>query len=135
MNKFIALIAGILFGLGLSVSGMLDPAKVLNFLDLAGHWDPTLAFVMGGAILVTFPAFQLARRRAAKPLLAPAFNLPKQTLIDRRLLTGSAIFGIGWGVGGFCPGPAIAALSSAQWPVLAFVVAMVAGQWLADRTR
>lgn len=131
MNKLVALLAGVIFGLGLSVSGMLDPAKILNFLDLAGHWDPTLACVMGGAILVALPAFQWARRRT-RPLLAPRFELPSNTAIDRRLLAGAAIFGIGWGLAGLCPGPAIAALSSAQWPVVGFVLAMIAGQWLAD---
>lgn len=128
------LLTSTLFGLGLAISGMIDPAKVLNFLDLDGHWDPTLMFVMGGAILVTLPAYQLARRRTA-PLLAPLFRLSEDTKIDKRLLIGAAIFGIGWGIGGFCPGPAIAALSSAQWPVLGFVLAMIAGQWLADRSR
>lgn len=134
MNLLIALLTGVLFGLGLTVSGMIDPAKVLNFLDLAGHWDPTLAFVMGGAVLVSLPAYQLARRRA-RPLLAPTFKLPANTPVDRRLLVGAAIFGIGWGIGGFCPGPAVAALASLQWPVLGFVLAMIAGQWLADRSR
>lgn len=134
MNIILSTLTGTLFGLGLAISGMIDPAKVLNFLDLAGHWDPTLIFVMGGAVLVTLPAYQLARRRSA-PLLTTKFSLPKTNLIDRRLLIGAAIFGIGWGVGGFCPGPAVAALSSGQWPVLAFVLAMVAGMWLADRSR
>lgn len=134
MNLLISLLIGALFGLGLAVAGMIDPAKVLNFLDLAGHWDPTLAFVMGGAVMVTLPAYQLAKRRSA-PLLAPKFSLPTKTALDKRLLIGAACFGIGWGIAGLCPGPAIAALSSGQWPVLGFVLAMVAGQWLADRTR
>lgn len=134
MNLLIALLTGVLFGLGLAISGMIDPAKVLNFLDLAGHWDPTLAFVMGGAVMVSLPAYQLARRRT-RPLLAPTFRLPPNTPIDRRLLIGAAVFGIGWGIGGFCPGPAVAALGSLQWPVLGFVLAMIAGQWLADRSR
>lgn len=132
MNKLIALLAGTLFGFGLGVSGMLDPAKVLGFLDLSAHWDPTLAFVMGGAVLVAFPAFRWARR-ATHPLLTPAFCLPTRRAIDRRLVIGAAIFGVGWGLAGLCPGPAIAALVTLKWPVLGFVVAMVAGQWLADR--
>ena len=134
MNLLISLFIGTLFGLGLSVAGMIDPAKVLNFLDITGHWDPTLAFVMGSALMVTLPVYQLVKRRT-KPLLAPKFRLPTSTQIDRRLLVGAAIFGIGWGTAGLCPGPAIAALSSAQWPVLGFVVAMVVGQWLADLGR
>ncbi|WP_026244490.1 YeeE/YedE family protein [Dasania marina] len=132
-HAFIALLAGSLFGLGLGVSGMISPAKVLNFLDLAGHWDPSLAFVMGGAVLVAFPAFQLAKRGNRQPLLSDGFQLPSRKDIDGRLLGGAAIFGIGWGLGGLCPGPAIAALSSLQWPIVGFILAMIAGQWLADR--
>ncbi len=131
MNKLIALLAGTLFGLGLCVSGMLDPAKVMGFLDVTGHWDPTLLFVMGGAVLVAMPAFWLSRRHL-RPLLAPAFDLPTNTIIDGRLLVGSAIFGLGWGAAGLCPGPAVSALASLQWPVLGFVVALAVGQWLAD---
>jgi uncharacterized membrane protein YedE/YeeE len=130
MNKLFALACGVLFGLGLSVSGMQAPAKVLGFLDRSGHWDPTLAFVMGGAVLVAFPAFRWARR-ARRPLLAPAFQLPAARRIDPSLITGAAVFGLGWGLGGFCPGPAIAALVTLQWPVIGFVAAMIAGQWLA----
>lgn len=132
-HAVVALLVGSLFGLGLGVSGMIDPAKVLNFLDLAGSWDPTLAFVMGGAVLVSFPAFQLAKGGSRRPLFSESFHLPSRQDIDGRLMIGAALFGIGWGLGGFCPGPAIAALSSLQWPVLGFILAMVAGQWLADR--
>ncbi len=129
----VALLLGGVFGLGLCISGMLDPAKVLNFLDVAGgHWDPTLAFVMGGAVLVATPAFWLSKRRL-RPLLAPRFQLPTSTKIDRKLVTGAAIFGVGWGLGGFCPGPAVTALSTALWPIFGFFAAMIAGQWLADR--
>lgn len=131
MMRVTALLCGIVFGLGLAVSGMLDPAKVLGFLDVFGPWDPTLAFVMGGAILVSMPAFQLSRRRL-RPLLAPRFDLPTFTHIDGRLLAGAAVFGLGWGLGGFCPGPAVAALSSLKWPVVGFIVTMAAGMWLAD---
>lgn len=132
MNKLIAFVASVIFGFGLAVSGMINPAKVLGFLDFFGNWDPTLAFVMGGAILVSFPAFQLARKRE-RPMLADSFKLPTNTSIDRRLLAGAALFGIGWGLGGFCPGPAIAALGSLQWPIFGFLAAMLVGQWLADR--
>lgn len=132
MNKLIALLAGTVFGLGLCISGMLDPAKVLGFLDLAGHWDPTLLLVMGGAVAVSMPAFWLSKRRL-RPLLAPAFDLPTIRVIDGRLVAGSALFGLGWGLAGLCPGPAIAALASLDWQVFAFVAALLAGQWLADR--
>lgn len=129
----IALAAGLVFGLGLGVSGMLDPAKVLNFLDLAGHWDPTLALVMGGAVLVSLPAFQLAMHGRYRPLLAADWDLPTRTVIDIRLVGGATIFGIGWGLGGFCPGPAIAALASGLWPVVGFVATMTFGHWLAGQ--
>lgn len=132
MRNLVALILGTVFGLGLCVSGMLDPAKVLGFLDLAGHWDPTLLFVMGGAVLVSMPAFWLSKRRL-RPLLAPAFDLPTIRIIDTRLVAGSALFGLGWGLAGLCPGPAVAALASLDWQVFAFVAALLAGQWLADR--
>ena len=118
--------AGAIFGLGLVISGMANPAKVLGFLDLAGNWDPTLAFVMGGAILVAFPAFQLAKRRE-KPLLAERWSLPDRSDIDPRLLAGAALFGIGWGIAGFCPGPALAAIGIVPVEALIFVAAMVAG--------
>ncbi len=132
MIQLMALLIGVLFGLGLAVSGMISPAKVIGFLDISGQWDPTLAFVMGGAVLVAMPAFWAAKK-ARKPLLAAEFRLPTRKDIDGKLLLGAAVFGIGWGLAGFCPGPAIAALSSLQWPVLGFVVAMLAGQWLADQ--
>lgn len=118
--------AGAIFGLGLVISGMANPAKVLGFLDLAGNWDPTLAFVMGGAILVAFPAFQLAKRRE-KPLLAEKWSLPERSDIDPRLLAGAALFGIGWGLAGFCPGPALAAIGIVPVEALIFVASMIAG--------
>ena len=99
-----SLLAGLVFGLGLIVSGMADPAKVLGFLDLAGHWDPSLAFVMGGAIAVGVVAFAVARRRTVS-LLGAEMKLPTARTIDRRLVGGSLLFGVGWGVAGFCPGP------------------------------
>jgi uncharacterized membrane protein YedE/YeeE len=120
------LFAGALFGLGLAVSGMVNPQKVIGFLDVTGNWDPTLAFVMGGALLVTIPAFRLVFKRP-RPVLADEFELPTKKGLDVRLLGGSALFGVGWGLSGFCPGPAITALASGLAPVFAFVVAMVAG--------
>ena len=126
LRTVVNLFAGTLFGLGLTVSGMVDPAKILGFLDFAGEWDPTLGFVMGGALLVAIPAFRLILRRP-HPLLSDEFDLPTKKEVDSRLLAGSAIFGLGWGLAGFCPGPAVAALASGLAPVFAFVAAMVAG--------
>jgi uncharacterized membrane protein YedE/YeeE len=124
-----ALFAGLVFGLGLIVSGMADPAKVLGFLDLAGSWDPSLAFVMAGAIAVALPAFALARRRN-RSILGEPMRLPTARAIDRRLVGGSVLFGIGWGIAGFCPGPALVALGMGLAPALIFVAAMVAGMGL-----
>ncbi|MBO6635820.1 YeeE/YedE family protein [Parvibaculum sp.] len=121
-----AFAAGILFGLGLTISGMANPAKVLGFLDIAGDWDPTLAFVMGGAIIAAFPAFQWAKRRD-HPLLAEKWFIPTRTDIDGRLVAGAALFGIGWGIAGFCPGPGLAALGLVPEQALTFVVAMIVG--------
>jgi uncharacterized protein len=121
-----ALLSGTVFGLGLAVSGMMNPAKVIGFLDLAGDWDPTLAFVMGGALLVTIPAFRLISHRP-RPLLADEFDLPKKTTLDARLVGGAALFGVGWGLVGFCPGPAVAALATGLAPVFVFAAAMLTG--------
>lgn len=128
--------AGVLFGAGLAVSQMVNPEKVLAFLDLAGAWDPSLAFVMGGALAAAAPAYAWARRPAARPLLAERFQIPERRAIDGRLLAGSSLFGVGWGLGGFCPGPALAALAAGEPRVLPFVLAMLAGAlahdvWLA----
>ncbi len=135
-RTFVALLAGTLFGLGLAVSGMMNPAKVVGFLDVAGEWDPTLAFVMGGALLVTIPAFRLILGRP-RPILADGFALPTKSALDGRLLGGAALFGVGWGLSGFCPGPAVAALVTGLTPVFAFVAAMVAGMvlytWVFER--
>jgi uncharacterized membrane protein YedE/YeeE len=132
----VALFAGALFGLGLAVSGMTNPAKVIGFLDFAGGWDPTLAFVMGGALLVTIPAFRLILGRP-RPILAGNFALPAKSTLDARLLGGAALFGVGWGLSGFCPGPAVVALVTGLTPVFAFVAAMVAGMvlyaWVFER--
>ena len=135
-RMLVALLAGVLFGLGLAVSGMVNPAKVIGFLDIAGNWDPTLAFVMGGALLVTIPAFRLILKRP-RPVLADDFALPTKSVLDARLLGGAALFGVGWGLSGFCPGPAVTALASGLTPVFVFVIAMVAGmafyQWIFKR--
>ncbi len=128
-RTLVALFAGILFGLGLAISGMMNPAKVISFLDVAGGWDPTLAFVMGGALLVTVPAFRLILGRP-RPILADGFALPTKSALDGRLLGGAALFGVGWGLSGFCPGPAVAALTTGLAPVFAFVAAMLAGMFL-----
>ena len=126
LRMLINLLGGTLFGLGLSVSGMVNPEKIIGFLDFTGSWDPTLAFVFGGALLVAIPAFRLIFRRQ-HPVLADEFELPAEKGVDARLLGGAALFGIGWGLSGFCPGPAVTALASGLLPVFAFVAAMVAG--------
>lgn len=125
----LSLFAGILFALGLIVSQMVNPAKVLNFLDIAGAWDPTLAFVMGGALLVTIPAFRIILRRP-HPLFAQRFYLPAKSDIDWQLLSGAALFGIGWGIAGLCPGPALTALATGSMSVIGFVISMAAGALL-----
>ena len=121
-----ALVSGLIFGLGLLVSGLGNPAKVLAFLDLAGPWDPSLALVMGGAILVGLIAFQLAARRQRSVLDEP-IRLPTRRDIDRRLVLGSLGFGVGWGLAGFCPGPAVMAIGAGEARAVVFVLAMLAG--------
>ncbi|MFQ4138223.1 DUF6691 family protein [Nodosilinea sp. PGN35] len=128
-QNLVALAAGLLFGLGLGVSQMIDPQRVIGFLDLFGNWDPTLAFVMGGAVLVTLISFRFILRRP-HPVLNGKFYLPTRRDIDRPLVLGAALFGIGWGLGGYCPGPAIAALGLGSANPLLFVVAMIAGSLL-----
>jgi hypothetical protein len=128
----VALASGAVFGLGLSLSGMLDPARVQGFLDVFGAWDPSLAFVLGGAVAVAMIGV-VFMRRMARPLLDTVFNLPAATKIDTRLIIGSAIFGVGWGLAGLCPGPALSALSLGLMPVVAFVVAMVVGMIVHER--
>ena len=123
---FTTLLASLVFGLGLIVSGMANPAKVLGFLDLAGAWDPSLAFVMAGAIAVAAFAFALAKKRTAS-FLGAAMKLPGSRDIDRRLVIGSVLFGIGWGVAGFCPGPGLVALGMGEIKALVFVGAMLLG--------
>ena len=115
-RMIVALLAGTLFGVGLAVSGMANPQKVIGFLDVAGEWDPTLLFVMGGALLVTIPAFRLILGRP-RPLLADRFALPTKSALDGRLLGGAALFGVGWGLSGLCPGPAVVAMVTGLLPV------------------
>ncbi len=124
-----SLIAGTVFGIGLAISGMMNPAKVLGFLDVAGDWDPTLAFVMGGALLVTIPGFYLLRKRG-QTVFGGKLELPTHKDIDARLLGGAALFGLGWGLGGFCPGSALSGLATGVPGVYVFVVAMIAGMLL-----
>ena len=126
MKLIFALFTGLVFGTGIAISGMMDPAKVLNFFDIVGTWDPSLAFVMVGALIVTFTGYRLAWRRSA-PVFADRFQIPSSTVIDARLIGGSALFGVGWGIAGFCPGAAIPALGTGRWEVALFLVAVVAG--------
>jgi uncharacterized membrane protein YedE/YeeE len=133
MPALAALACGLVFGAGLALGGMTNPAKVLAFLDVTGTWDPSLAFVMGGALGVNALAFALTRGRA-HPLLAETFALPTRTDIDRELVVGAALFGIGWGLVGLCPGPALASLLRGEAAIYAFVPAMIAGMGL-DRLR
>jgi uncharacterized membrane protein YedE/YeeE len=121
-----SLIAGTLMGAGLMISGMMNPNKVLSFLDIFGNWDPTLIFVMGGAIFSALPGFWLSRR-LTKPLLANNFQLPEKKNFDRRLVGGAAIFGVGWGLVGLCPGPAISAITTGSPQVIVFVISMTFG--------
>ncbi|MBM4383113.1 MAG: YeeE/YedE family protein [Deltaproteobacteria bacterium] len=127
-----ALASGLVFGAGLALAGMTNPAKVLSFLDLAGAWDPTLALVMGGALAVNAAAYAVTRRRA-KPLYADAFALPTRSDLDARLLGGAALFGLGWALVGLCPGPALASLARGDVHVLGFVAAMAVGMLAARR--
>ncbi|MEO6699704.1 MAG: DUF6691 family protein [Paraperlucidibaca sp.] len=132
MGIIMALLAGALFGWGLIYSGMSDPYKVQDFLDLTGQWDATLAFVMGGAIAVTVPAFALMHR-LKKPLFAATFNWPLANIIDAKLVIGAMLFGIGWGLSGLCPGPALVNIGTGQGDILFFCATLLAGMWLHDR--
>jgi uncharacterized membrane protein YedE/YeeE len=126
VTTIFAVLSGLIFGMGLVVSGMTLPARVLGFLDVFGTWDPTLAFVMAGALIVAAPGFYLVRRRG-RPLFAPNFRWTMRTEIDRPLVAGSALFGVGWGLTGLCPGPAIVNLATLLPQVVVFVAAMGAG--------
>ncbi|MCW4152736.1 YeeE/YedE family protein [Halomonas sp. 18H] len=130
MKSLMAYLAGLLFGLGLAISGMTDPARVLGFLDVLGDWDPTLMFVLGGAVVTNFIGYRLVWRRS-HPLLAARFQLPTRQDLDARLLSGAALFGIGWGLSGYCPGPALASLIGLSVPLAAMLVAMVVGWFVA----
>ena len=136
MAVFFQFAVGLTFGLGLLLSGMSDPAKVLNFLDFAGNWDPSLALVMAGAITVTAIGYRLVLRQS-QPLFGETFHLPNQQELDLRIVSGPAIFGLGWGLAGFCPGPALTALGFGSSAAMIFVAAMAAGmllaRWLANR--
>tara|TARA_R110001583_G_scaffold45777_1_gene143891 strand:+ start:2945 stop:3358 length:414 start_codon:yes stop_codon:yes gene_type:complete len=132
MRTLMAYAAGLLFGLGLAISGMTDPARVLGFLDIAGEWDPTLAFVLGGAVITTFIGYRLVLRRSS-PFFGDKFHLPTKRELDSRLLGGAALFGIGWGLSGYCPGPAIASVAGLTTPLVAMLVSMIGGWWLAKR--
>lgn len=126
MRALAGLIGGLIFGAGLTISGMINPLKVQAFLDVAGNWDPSLAFVMGGAIPVAALGFAIGRRRRA-PLLSQGFSGPTKHALDAKLLGGAAIFGIGWGLTGYCPGPALASIGQGAPETLVFVAAMLAG--------
>jgi uncharacterized membrane protein YedE/YeeE len=134
MQRLSALLAGLLFGAGLALSGMVNPMKVQNFLDLFGTWDPTLIFVMGAGLAVTFIGYRMVLGRG-RPLYADRFSLPETTGINSRLIGGSVLFGAGWGLTGFCPGPAIASLVFGLWPSVLFVAAMSAGMLAAHLIR
>ncbi|KAA0206690.1 MAG: hypothetical protein EDM71_09035 [Proteobacteria bacterium] len=138
MRLAAALLAGLLFGLGLLLSGMANPAKVLAFLDVTGAWDPSLAFVMAGAVAAALPAFAWARRRT-QALTGVPLALPTARAIDQRLVLGSLVFGVGWGLAGFCPGPAVVAIGLAPGAAAPFIAAMLAGmavfEWLEWRAR
>ncbi len=129
--KLIAIyLIGVVFGVGISISGMANPAKVLNFFDIVGTWDPSLIFVMGGALVTTFVGYKLVFGREA-PVFEDGFSVPTSRTIDTKLVGGSAVFGIGWGIAGFCPGGALPALGTGRWEVFAFVAALLCGIFLA----
>jgi len=132
MKTLMGFVAGLLFSLGLAISGMTDPARVVGFLDIAGAWDPTLIFVLGGAVVTTFIGYRLVWKRD-QPLFAGRFALPTRRDLDPRLLGGAALFGIGWGLSGYCPGPAVASIAGLSLPLAAMLVAMAAGWWVAKR--
>ncbi|MDB3917773.1 YeeE/YedE family protein [bacterium] len=132
-SKIAAFICGILFSIGLGISGMTQPQKVIGFLDVLGEWDPSLVFVMGGAVISYLLLQLLIQRRFSKPMLGERFQIPSRKDLDRSLIFGSLLFGMGWGLGGYCPGPAITSLGSGSVNAVLFVVAMAMGMLLADR--
>ncbi|GAB5431503.1 DUF6691 family protein [Tritonibacter mobilis] len=129
MRFIYTVLTGLVFGVGIALSGMMNPAKVLNFFDIAGGWDPSLAFVMGGALTITFIGYRLVWRRQA-PLFEGRFQIPSSTSIDSKLVGGAALFGVGWGIAGFCPGAAIPALGTGRWEVALFLLAVIGGFFL-----
>lgn len=126
MRLIVTYLIGLVFGVGISISGMANPAKVLNFFDVAGIWDPSLAFVMGGALIVTFIGYRYVLKRPS-PLLSAGFQLPTRRDLDLSLIGGSAVFGVGWGIAGFCPGGALPALGTGRMEVFVFVAALIVG--------
>lgn len=132
MDKLIALIAGVIFGLGLIIGQMVNPAKVIAFLDITGLWNPSLALVMVGAIVVAFPAFQWAKKQS-RSLCGQPIQLPSSRVIDKRLIIGSVMFGAGWGLAGFCPAPAIVSAATGQWQAIVFSAAMLVGFYIFSR--
>ncbi len=131
MRIIAALIAGLIFGLGLTISEMIDPAKIIAFLDITGAWDPSLIIVMASALAVSFAGYRIVLARE-KPLFEPSFQLPTKTVIDRPLLAGSAMFGVGWGLAGLCPGPAVSAVALGNEAIYVFLAALFAGMLLKD---
>lgn len=127
MKHLITYLTGLVFGVGISMSGMANPAKVLNFFDVAGAWDPSLMFVMGGAVVVTFIGYRLVFKRYDSPAFEPNFNVPSSRIIDAKLVGGSLVFGVGWGIAGFCPGGALPALGAGKPDVWIFTAALLAG--------
>ncbi|UWR21820.1 DUF6691 family protein [Sulfitobacter sp. S190] len=130
MRLFLTFLIGVTFGTGIVLSGMANPAKVINFFDVAGTWDPSLAFVMGGAVVTTFIGYRIVLQRP-KPVFGQTFDVPQNRTLDRRLLGGAAVFGVGWGIAGFCPGGALPALGTFNPQVGVFVAALIAGMMLA----
>lgn len=132
MQKFIPLLAGVIFGIGLAISGMTQPQKVIGFLDLFGNWDPTLLFVMVGAIAVHFIGYKIILKRRS-PLFDTQFHMPTRSDINPRLLGGAAIFGIGWGLGGYCPGPAVTSITTGWSTVSTFIIFMIVGMFVFNK--
>ena len=134
MPFIVSLISGLIFGLGLIIGGMANPQKILNFLDIFGQWDPSLIFMMGAAVITTFLGFRYVLKNE-RPILAGKFELPTRKIIDKSLIIGAALFGIGWGLGGFCPGPALTSISLGATGTYIFVLSMIAGMWGAKLIR
>lgn len=132
MNLVIALFSGILFGFGLIVSQMVDPNKILNFLNVTGYWDPSLLFVMGTALLIFIPIYWIAIKKLKQPFFNRTFSLPTANSVDRQLIIGAGLFGIGWGISGICPGPAIVNITAGEPKIIVFIFAMVFGMYISN---